>query len=124
MKVLLYVTMSVLILLTTGFAQNKDTGKMAEKKNEFWDKIEASCDDFAAEDAGEDLEFQMDFTGKDLPTSVDQFEKVWYNLGIAYRENGNYDKFIECLEKALELNPKFEKARNDLKKIKSNHPER
>ena len=31
-------------------------------------------------------------------------------MGVAYRAKGNYDKAIECYQKAIELNPDLAKA--------------
>jgi len=40
--------------------------------------------------------------------------KTYNNLGIMLQSEGKTDEAIECYKKALDINPKYEKARNAL----------
>jgi bleomycin hydrolase len=71
----------ILILLTTVSAQKvrKDNGIFRETKNEFWNYIEKETARFAAIDTVKKSEFVMDFSGLDLPKSLDEFKYQWHN---------------------------------------------
>ncbi len=67
------------------FAQDveKDVGKFKTYKNEFWQKIKKSADEYNKEKKKPREIFKMDFSGYDLPTAVDQFTQQWYNPPIS-----------------------------------------
>ena len=132
MKHLIYMLVFVFIMAATVFAQSKDKGNIVEKKNEFWDKIEESCDDFAEKKEPAKKVFKMDFSEKDLPTSVDQFKKVWYNKPVSQGWTGTcwsfsttsfFESEVKRIHgKELELSPIYtayweyvEKARRFIK---------
>ena len=71
----------IFILLTTVSAQKvrKDNGIFREAKNEFWNYIEKETVRFAAEDTVKKSEFVLDFSGLDLPKSLDEFKYQWHN---------------------------------------------
>jgi bleomycin hydrolase len=73
------------------FAQQpvkRNTGTMQEYKNEFLDSLEKVSDEFREKKEEPELRFKMDFTGIDLPTSVDQFKTVWRNEPISQGLSG------------------------------------
>lgn len=66
------------------FAQDveKDVGKFKTYKNELWQKIKKSADEYNKKEKEPREVFKMDFSGYDLPTAVDQFTQQWYNPPI------------------------------------------
>lgn len=76
---------TVLLSASLLFAQRpqKDQGKMVEKKNEFFEKIKKSSEEFQKEQKPKRLIFQLDLTGYDLPESPEQFEQAWYQPPIS-----------------------------------------
>ncbi len=69
-------------------AQVHDKGKFIEYKNPFLKKINEGIAKFEAKKHAPKLSFKMDFTGRDLPTSVDQFTKYWHNAPISQGNSG------------------------------------
>ncbi len=61
----------------------RDKGKMIEYKNEFWEKIKKSALEFAKPKEKPKLSFKMDFSGYDLPKSIDEFTAYWHNPPIS-----------------------------------------
>jgi bleomycin hydrolase len=74
----------VFILLTTVSAQKvrKDNGMFRESRNEFWDYIEKETKEFRTEPKEPETEFVMDFSGMDLPVSLNDFKYQWHNPPI------------------------------------------
>lgn len=72
-----------LIFLSSNFLYSRnDTLKFIENKNPFWEEIKNSSDEFLEKQfpkKKEKLTLKMDFTGIDLPKSIDEFTKVWHN---------------------------------------------
>jgi bleomycin hydrolase len=66
----------------------KDKGEVIEYKNEFWESIEKSSDDYNEEKEEPKKKFRMDFLGYDLPTAIDQFTQQWYNPPISQGRTG------------------------------------
>ena len=80
--------LTILLIIFINFAffsqdQQKDKGKFTDYKNEFWEKIEKSADDFNDKKPDAKETFKMDYSGYDLPTSVDQFDKQWHTPPIS-----------------------------------------
>jgi len=80
--------LTVLFIVSINFTifsqdQQKDKGQFVEKKNEFWEKIEKSANEYQDPEKEKKPAFKMDFSGYDLPTSVDQFEKQWHTPPIS-----------------------------------------
>lgn len=85
MKALLKLT-SVAIFLFAVFHQpttaqkiHEDTLKFIEYKNPFWEEIQKSSNDFIKKESKEKKSLLMDFSGKDIPKSTDEFTKNWHN---------------------------------------------
>ncbi|MEJ2636567.1 MAG: C1 family peptidase [Calditrichia bacterium] len=72
------------------FAQveKRDHGKMIEYKNEFFDSLKAEANRFREKPEKKELTFKMDFTGMDLPTSVNEFTQYWHNPPISQGLSG------------------------------------
>ena len=43
--------------------------------------------------------------------------EAYFTMGNEYRKKGNYDKAIECLEKAVEINPNLAKAYSNMELV-------
>lgn len=84
----LFVLLLAFSIFTTGsiFSQEKkDKGNFIEYKNEFWDKIKSSSDEFS-KSKNEDKKkpsFIMDYSNYKLPESVDEFTQYWHNKPIS-----------------------------------------
>lgn len=86
-----YILTLVLFLTTNvsmAFAQTHDKGKFIEYKNPFLKQINEGIAKFEAKKQEPKLSFKMDFTGRDLPKSVDQFTKYWYNAPVSQGNSG------------------------------------
>jgi bleomycin hydrolase len=75
----------LLIQLLPAQVPDKDKGKFVEKKNEFFDHIKSENKKFAKE---KKEIFILDFEGKDLPESKDEFKSYWYNDPISQGNSG------------------------------------
>ncbi len=69
-------------------AKTKDKGKFVEKKNEFYSKILKGIIKFEEKPVKKKLKFSMDFSKYDLPKSVDEFTKFWFNPPISQGNTG------------------------------------
>jgi bleomycin hydrolase len=63
--------------------KRKDKGHFIQYKSEFWKQIEDSCNEFSKENKKEKLTFKLDFSGIDLPQSVNEFKQYWHNPPIS-----------------------------------------
>jgi bleomycin hydrolase len=72
------------------FAQSpiKDKGKFITPKNEFWEEIKSSVEEFEAPKENEQKTFKMDFSQYKLPKSIDEFTKFWHNEPISQGWSG------------------------------------
>ena len=72
------------------FAQQerRDTGSIQEKKNEFYDQIKEETKKFSEEKKEPEMVFKMDFAGIDLPDTITQFTRYWYNEPISQGNTG------------------------------------
>ncbi len=66
----------------------KDKGEVIEYKNEFWEKIKKSCEEYAKEEEEPRKVFRMDYSGYDLPQSTEEFERIWHNDPVAQGWSG------------------------------------
>jgi len=83
----------VIVLILLGqllFAQEqrRDKGVMVEHKNEFMDSIRTEIGKFAEGPKEPKIDFQMDFSGIELPASKEEFTRFWYNPPISQGETG------------------------------------
>ena len=69
-------------------AERHDKGVFKPYKNEFFEKIKESIKKFNTPEKKEKEYFKMDFTGLDLPKSIDEFTKYWYNPPISQGNTG------------------------------------
>ena len=72
------------------FAQQEqhDKGSIQEYKNEFYDQIKKETKKFSEEKKEPKMVFKMDFTGIDLPDTITQFTRYWYNEPISQGNTG------------------------------------
>jgi len=68
--------------------QRRDKGVMVEHKNEFMDSFRMEVKKFAEGTKEPEIDFQMDFSGLDLPASVEEFTRYWHNPPISQGETG------------------------------------
>lgn len=66
------------------YTQSKiDKGKFINYDNPFWENIKKSSEEFNNNEEDKKLSFKMDFTGYDLPKSIDEFTYHWHNDPIS-----------------------------------------
>lgn len=72
------------------FAQEerRDKGVIQEYKNEFYDQIKKELKEFYEKDKEPRKVFKMDFTGIDLPDTIAQFTRYWYNEPVSQGRTG------------------------------------
>jgi bleomycin hydrolase len=72
------------------FAQEerRDKGSIQEYKNEFYEKIKEEIKKFNEKKKEPKEVFKMDFTGIDLPDTITQFTRYWYNQPISQGKTG------------------------------------
>ncbi len=68
--------------------KTKDKGKFVEKKNEFYSKILKGIKKFEEPVKAKKKKFTMDFSRYDLPKSVNEFTKYWFNPPISQGNTG------------------------------------
>ncbi len=67
------------------FAQtpHKDSGVFAPHKNEFFSKIKKDLDAWHSKERPEHKSFKMNFKGLDVPDTISQFTRAWYNPPVS-----------------------------------------
>lgn len=75
---------------TAVFAQapDMDKGSIKEYKNEYWESIKESVDEFESADEEPRMKFIMDFDGYELPESKDIFTQYWHNDPVSQGWSG------------------------------------
>jgi bleomycin hydrolase len=77
-----YLQLIVLFFVITviTFCQVKNTGKIIQPKNEYWDEVvQKNIDEFNKKEKPAKQVFKMDFDGLNLPKSKDEFTSFWHN---------------------------------------------
>jgi bleomycin hydrolase len=74
--------------MSFGQDENKSKGIFVEPKNEFYDEILKTIGEFKKQEKTVDKTFKMDFTGVNLPNSLDEFKSYWHNPPISQGETG------------------------------------
>jgi bleomycin hydrolase len=89
-SIFLQFSVILIVMVNFIFAQEirRDNGIYGEKKNEFYERIEAAADSFREEKEEPEMKFMMDFSGYDLPKSKDQFKSFWHNEPISQGISG------------------------------------
>lgn len=88
MKRMTTIVSLVALLIYQGFAQDKDKGEFIPSANKFYKEIKQGIADFEREKSQPSLRFKMDYTGKDIPKSTDEFTTVWCNNPVAQGSTG------------------------------------
>lgn len=78
------------IVLQDGFTQitSQDKCIFIEDKDEFKQYMEKSADEISKKEEEKVKKLKMDFTGVNLPTSANEFEKCWYSEPISQGMTG------------------------------------
>jgi bleomycin hydrolase len=82
-----------LILLNTGSSLisqdvKRDTGKMIEYKNEFYDSVTIVADSFRMDKEDPEIKFMMDFSGYEFPTNMSLYKTYWHNEPVSQAISG------------------------------------
>ena len=78
------------LIINFALAQDvqKDKGKFIESKNEYYNKIRESIDKYTQPEKKPKMVFKMDFTGIELPDTITQFTRQWYNNTVSQGRTG------------------------------------
>ena len=79
------------IIITSQLYSQTDTrnkGEYKKSENEFFKKIVDELDEFYSKPEKKKVSFKMDFTGLDIPKSVDEFETYWHNPPVSQGYTG------------------------------------
>jgi bleomycin hydrolase len=83
MKKIIPVALFLAILLLaqqlTAQTERHDTCIFVEDKDQFREYMQKAADEASQKEKEEKKELKMNFTGIDIPASVDEFHKAWYN---------------------------------------------
>jgi bleomycin hydrolase len=82
-KLLPIIIVFISILPINSNAQKRDKGKFIEYNNPYWDEIKQASDDFNQEKSDKKLSFKMDFSGYELPQTIDEFDYQWHNKPVS-----------------------------------------
>lgn len=63
--------------------ERNDKGIFIESKSEFWDTITTKTEQYKKRNEKKKLVYKMDFTGIDLPKSINEFKTIWHNEPIS-----------------------------------------
>jgi bleomycin hydrolase len=81
MKILKCLVLAVMFafILSPAYAQQRHKGKFVDYKNEFWEEIHKSTQEYWKKPERKKPRFIVDFDGLDLPKSKDEFKYYWHN---------------------------------------------
>ncbi len=85
---LLLVLIVFFLFNLTAQEQKKDRAYFKESKNEFFDSIQASINDFNKTEKKPKMRLAVDFAGMKLPKSVSEFKQQWYNAPVSQGNSG------------------------------------
>jgi len=88
MKRITTIASLVLLMAYQSNAQDKDKGEFVPYTGKFYKEIKQGIANFEAEKRQPRLSFKMDYTGKDIPKSVDEFTSVWCNNPVTQGNTG------------------------------------
>jgi bleomycin hydrolase len=88
-KYLLVVLLSLLICpLIKAQNENRTKGVFIESKSEFYEEITKEIERFNTPGKEANKVFKVDFTGMDLPKSLDEFKFYWHNPTVSQGQTG------------------------------------
>jgi bleomycin hydrolase len=81
MKYIALTIITVFLFLNTNklVSQTHDKGKFIDGKNEFWEEIKKTTDEYKKKPEIKKQKFVMDFSSYDLPKSISEFKVNWYS---------------------------------------------
>jgi bleomycin hydrolase len=88
-RVILFLTI-VPLVSTQLYAQieHRDKAIFVEPKNEFWDSIKTTLDDFYSKNSIAKKEIRPDFSQFNPPKSIDEFKRYWHNKPVSQARSG------------------------------------
>ncbi|MBU0473174.1 MAG: C1 family peptidase [Bacteroidetes bacterium] len=80
----LFTTLLIITFISSiTFSQNNNKASYVEHKSEFFKQMENDLDTFNKKSKEEKKSFKMDFSGIDVPKSVDEFKTFWHNQPVS-----------------------------------------
>ncbi|MGB9770354.1 MAG: C1 family peptidase [Candidatus Kapaibacteriota bacterium] len=67
------------LFILSAFSQPRNKGKFVDYKNEFWEEIHKSTQEYWKQPEKKKPRFIVDFEGMDLPKSKEEFKYYWHN---------------------------------------------
>ncbi len=90
MNVKINITVYILFLFSicTAQDQKKDKAVFIEPKNEFLEQIKEEIKKFSEKEEEPKKELRMNFEGRTLPISLDQFDTLWHQPPVSQGYTG------------------------------------
>ncbi len=92
MKIKLVLTIIIIAVLLNyngnSAEPKKDKGQFIDYKNEFYQEILKSIEDFNKKETPKKLSFKVDFNGMNLPKSIKEFKTQWHNEPVSQGNTG------------------------------------
>ncbi|MFC2130199.1 C1 family peptidase [Bacteroidota bacterium] len=78
----------LIALIIPAQSQKKDKANFIIYQNEFWEEIKESVEEFESKKEEKKKSFKMNFSGYDLPKSIEEFKQFWHNDPISQGWSG------------------------------------
>lgn len=72
----------------TMYSQERNKGKFIESRNEFWEEIHKSTQQYWEKEEKKEPRFVVDLEGLELPKSIEEFKYYWHNEPISQGATG------------------------------------
>lgn len=88
MKHIIYTSLIALLFTPAFTTLAQDKGMFAEPKSGFYDEILKGIKEFNEKPKRERKSFKMDYTGMDIPKSINEFKYYWHNETVSQGNTG------------------------------------
>lgn len=88
MKHISYILLFTILFAAFNISFAQDKGIFAEPKSGFYDEILKGIKEFNEEPKKEKKSFKLDFTGMDIPKSINEFKYYWHNETVSQGNTG------------------------------------
>ena len=83
MKQIMFLLLFFLFISTITFSQDKNKATYIDQKSDFFEQMEKDLDAFNAVKKEKHKSYKMDFSGVDVPKSLDEFKIFWHNEPVS-----------------------------------------
>jgi bleomycin hydrolase len=85
---LLFVLVGMLISISSYAQKTEDKGQMIIYTNEFWEEVKKSCIEYREKKEDKKPTFKMKLDEYELPKSIEEFDRQWYNDPVSQAWSG------------------------------------